>query len=69
MSDILKLIRERRSIRQFKKDKIDRESIEKILEAGRFAPSAENNQPWRFFVIEKKRKHKESWGTLFLWTS
>jgi len=53
MSDILKLIKERRSIRQFKKDKIDRESIEKILEAGRFTPSAENNQPWRFFVIEK----------------
>ena len=59
MSDILNLIKERRSIRQFKKNKIDRESIEKILEAGRFAPSAENNQPWRFFVIEKSENIKK----------
>lgn len=59
MSDILSLIKERRSVRQFKKDRIDKASIEKILEAGRFAPSAENNQPWRFFVIEKSENIKK----------
>lgn len=54
MQDILNLIKERRSIRKYKKEKIDRESIIKILEAGRFSPSAENNQPWRFFVLTKE---------------
>lgn len=54
MQDILNLIKERRSIRKYKKEKIDRESIIKILEAGRFAPSAENNQPWRFFVLTQE---------------
>ncbi len=57
--DILKLIKERRSVRKYKKQKIERENILKILEAGRFAPSAENNQPWRFFVLTSEEKIKE----------
>ena len=47
-----KVIMERRSIRKFKNDPIPDSLIKRILEAGRFAPSAGNQQPWKFVVIK-----------------
>jgi nitroreductase len=49
------MVRRRRSIRTgFLKDKpVPDELIEKILESGRWAPSAGNSQPWEFIVIRK----------------
>jgi nitroreductase len=41
----------RRSVRKFKKEAIEEESLRKVLEAGRWAPSAGNCQPWRFLVV------------------
>ena len=41
----------RRSVRKFEKDTIPEESLRRVLEAGRFAPSAGNCQPWRFLVV------------------
>lgn len=41
----------RRSIRKFKEDPISEKALLKVLEAGRWAPSAGNSQPWRFVVI------------------
>jgi len=58
MSDILELIKTRRSIRRYKEGDIPEEAIEKILDAGRWAPSGLNNQPWRFVAI-KDKKQKE----------
>ncbi len=56
-SDILlKLIKERRSIRVFKPDPIPEEFIQKILEAGRWAPSGANGQPWELIVVRDKEK-------------
>ena len=49
-----KVILERRSIRSFKKDPLPDTMIKRILEAGRFAPSAGNAQPWKFMVINSK---------------
>jgi len=46
-----KTLFQRRSIRDFKKDPLPDWVIRRILEAGRFAPSAGNSQPWRFVVI------------------
>ncbi|MBN1647134.1 MAG: nitroreductase family protein [Spirochaetales bacterium] len=40
------------SARKFTGERIDREIIERIVDAGRRAPSAKNRQPWRFVVIE-----------------
>jgi nitroreductase len=54
--DILNTIRQRRSIREYKKDVPADALIEKILEAARWAPSGLNNQPWRFLVIKDKTK-------------
>ncbi|MCD6193454.1 MAG: nitroreductase family protein [Candidatus Aminicenantes bacterium] len=49
---LIKLIWQRRSIRRFLESPIPREKILLCLEAARWAPSAENVQPWRFLVID-----------------
>ena len=49
--DIIDIIKSRRSVRKFTTDPVPEDLIEKILEAGRWAPSGLNNQPWRFAVI------------------
>jgi len=54
MDDILEIIKTRRSIRHYKKEKIKETEILKIIEAGRWAPSASNNQPWRFIVVQNE---------------
>ena len=54
--DILELIKTRRSVRKFKNKDVSREIINDILEAGRWAPSGLNNQPWKFMVLEKAAK-------------
>lgn len=46
-----KVILERRSIRAFKKEPLPDSLIQRILEAGRYAPSAGNSQPWKFIVV------------------
>ncbi len=50
--DFYELIRNRESIRDYDQAKpVDEATFNKILEAGRLAPSAANRQPWRFLVI------------------
>ena len=51
MNEVLKAIRNRRTVRRFKSNPIDEETLQMILEAGRWAPSFSNLQPWRFIVI------------------
>lgn len=48
---VLNIIRSRRSIRKYTDEAISREAITAILQAGQWAPSGLNNQPWRFLVI------------------
>lgn len=43
-------IKTRRSIRKYKQYEIPTEAINKIIQAGRFAPSGKNKQPWKFIV-------------------
>jgi nitroreductase len=50
---VLQAIRDRRSIRKFTADPVDRQSLTAILEAGQWAPSGMNNQPWRFLVVTR----------------
>ena len=52
MNEVLKTIKNRRTIRRFKPNPIDDEMLEAILEAGRWAPSFSNLQPWRFIVTK-----------------
>jgi nitroreductase len=44
----------RRSVRSFTDEPVEKDQLERILEAGRLAPSAKNRQEWRFVVIQKK---------------
>lgn len=45
---------QRRSIRKYENKSVEKEKIEKLLKAAMQAPSAGNQQPWEFLVIEKK---------------
>jgi nitroreductase len=48
-------MQERRSAVLFKDREVSRESLELILEAGRWAPSYINSQPWEFIVVRAPR--------------
>ena len=54
MSETLKTIANRRSIRRYENRLVDRETIERILRAGVAAPSANNRQPWEFVVVTER---------------
>lgn len=51
---MLEILRERRSIRKYKEEKIEKEKIDKILKAALLAPSSMNKKPVEFIVIEDK---------------
>ena len=57
--DCVKEILNRRSIRKFKKESVSEEVITNILEAGRLAPTATNQQPWHF-VVARNQQEKEA---------
>ncbi len=61
------VIKRRRSVRKYKPGLISEKDIEKIIDAGRLAPSANNAQPWEFVVCDDRQiKNKLSelcrWG-------
>jgi nitroreductase len=58
--DLLKVIKERKSIRAFKPDPISKEKIEEILRLSIHAPSAINLQPWEFIVLTGEEKERLS---------
>lgn len=49
--DCLEAITSRRSIRRFTDDPVDDATLERLLRAAMAAPSAGNQQPWRFVVV------------------
>ncbi|MEM2321160.1 MAG: nitroreductase family protein [Candidatus Bathyarchaeia archaeon] len=50
--EVFEAIKGRRSIRRYKREKISREIIARLLDAARWAPSGGNIQPWLFIVID-----------------
>jgi nitroreductase len=48
----IKIIQDRRSVRQYSDEPVSEEHLEMILEAARQAPSGENAQPWRFIIVK-----------------
>ncbi|MFH0914485.1 MAG: nitroreductase family protein [Chloroflexota bacterium] len=64
MDELLELLKKRRSIRRFKPDPVPEEYIGKILEAGRWAMSGANGQPWEFIVVKEReniRRIADAW--------
>ena len=57
-NQVLDAIKKRRSVGRFESTEVKDDELEEILEAGRWAPSWLNKQPWNFIVI-KDQKTKE----------
>jgi coenzyme F420-0:L-glutamate ligase / coenzyme F420-1:gamma-L-glutamate ligase len=53
-TSVLDTIRGRRSVRRYLPKELPEGLVEKVLEAGRWAPSPHGRQPWRFAVITKE---------------
>lgn len=53
--DTLDVILTRRSIRKYKKQPISNDIIQKLLKAAVSAPSAGNQQPWHFLIIDDRK--------------
>jgi len=56
INETLKTIKERRSIRAFAREELTDEQIRILLQAANEAPSAHNQQSWRFIVLKGERK-------------
>lgn len=50
--NFIDLAQVRRSIRSYKDTPVEKEKIEKCLEAARLSPSSTNSQPWKFIVVD-----------------
>jgi nitroreductase len=57
--DVFEAVEQRRSIRSYQDTPVPREVLEKILEAARLAPSANNREPWHFIAVTNPEKRKE----------
>ncbi len=57
--ETLEAIRSRRSVRKFKALLPSEELVKKVLEAGIWAPSGMNNQPWAFVLVKDKTVREE----------
>ncbi len=64
--NVLDVIRKRWSPRSFSKYPLMREEIDTLLEAAAWAPSAMNEQPWRFVVASKEEPENFNWLADFL---
>jgi nitroreductase len=54
----MKVIQDRRSIRDYTAEPVSDQDLDMILEAARQAPSGENAQPWRFIIVKDAETRK-----------
>lgn len=57
--EVFEAIQKRHSVRAYFRNEVPRKKLERILEAGRLAPSAGNIQPWHFIVVTDAHKRKK----------
>ena len=57
--DFFELARQRYSVRSYKSEPVEREKLERILEAARLAPTAANRQPFQLIVIHTAEREAE----------
>lgn len=65
--EFMELAKSRYSVRSFKETEVEAEKIEKIIEAGRVAPTACNFQPQRIYVV-KSKENKSKLATICQYT-
>jgi len=56
--DVSEAIQKRRSVRKYQTRNIENDKLDRVLEAGRLAPSARNLQEWRFVVVRDGSRRK-----------
>ena len=54
MESFRSLLQHRRSVREFKADPVEEDTVDALLEAALLAPTAKNRRPWHFLVVDKK---------------
>ena len=67
--EVFEAIKNRYSCRSYKAEAVPEEKLKKVLEAARLAPSAHNEQEWKFVVVknlEKRREVSEAAGQSFI---
>ena len=57
--DVMEAVSKRRSVRSWQDKPVEPDKLERVLEAGRLAPSANNRQPWRFVVVTDESTRKK----------
>jgi nitroreductase len=57
--NFLEIVKNRYSVRSYSNKLVEKETIERIIEAGRLAPSAVNFQPWHVVVISDPERVKQ----------
>ncbi len=61
--DMLEAIRERRSVRKFRQDPVERELLDQLVDSGRLAPTAMGKEPWEFVVVTEDDMRARIAGT------
>jgi nitroreductase len=64
-TDILKIIKARKTVYEFSRKKVRPADLHRILEAARWAPSSHNTQTWSFIVIKNQRTIGQLLDTCF----
>ncbi len=59
MDSVLKLAKSRHSVRQYEQKPVEKEKVQALLEMGRIAPTAANQQPCTFLVLEDEASIKK----------
>lgn len=54
-NEVIKTIKNRKSVRHFTGESVSKEDLDKILKCAMCAPTAMNKQPWSFIVISEKK--------------
>jgi nitroreductase len=60
--DIYDLIKLRKSVRSYLPKDVEEDKLNRVLDAGRLAPSAGNRQEWRFIVVKEKEQRQKLAG-------
>lgn len=56
--EVYEALKARRTVRRFKPNPVSDGSLDRILEAARWAPSSRNQQPWHLIVIKDRERLK-----------
>lgn len=57
--DTFEAVKKRISVREYSDKPVEKEKLEKMVDAGRLAPTARGEEPWEFIVVTKRDKLKE----------